>query len=84
MCCSRRDVAVDEIEFGEVIGQDSFGVAHRGVWKGEVALMRIKLPPGTCSSLLPTPKEVLSSKVSSATLLHNAYCSLSQYLAIEN
>ena len=45
--------------FGEVVGQGTFGVVHRGIWKGiDVAIKRIKLPSGTNYSSLTTPKEV--------------------------
>ena len=52
-------VPIKQLHFGEVIGRGSFGKVHKGTWKGlTVALKSITLPPGSDSSLLPTPREV--------------------------
>ena len=43
-----------ELTYGRVIGHGSFGVVHHGMWKGEeVAIKKLRLPPGTDASLLP-------------------------------
>ena len=42
---------MEMLEFGEVIGRGSFADVHKGKWNGEeVALKRIRLPPGSDSS----------------------------------
>ena len=52
-------VAIEELQFGKIIGRGSFGEVHKGTWNGmTVALKRIRLPPGTESSTMPTPQEV--------------------------
>ena len=53
-------VDMKELEFGPVIGRGSFAEVHRGKWKGEeVALKRIRLPPGGDPSVFPKEVQVL-------------------------
>lgn len=52
-------IAIGDLGFGIVIGSGSFGVVHKGVYKGRsVALKRLKVPPGISTSSLEIPKEV--------------------------
>ena len=52
-------IAIEELHFGKIVGRGSFGEVHKGTWNGmTVTLKRIRLPSGTESSTLPTPKEV--------------------------
>ena len=53
-------VDMKQLEFGPVVGRGSFAEVHRGKWKGqEVALKRIRLPPGSDSSVVPKEVSVL-------------------------
>ena len=46
-------VDMEELEFGPVVGCGSFAEVHKGKWKGqEVALKRIRLPPGGDQSII--------------------------------
>ena len=52
-------IAINELQFGKVIGRGAFGVVHKGLWnKQEVALKKIPLPPGIDAMSLPTPNEI--------------------------
>ena len=53
-------VDMKELEFGPVIGRGSFAEVHKGKWKGqEVALKRIRLPPGGDPSIVSKEVSVL-------------------------
>lgn len=53
-------IPIKELGFGKIIGQGSFGVVHKGVYKGsDVALKSMKLPPGTDALSLPTEVSML-------------------------
>ena len=57
--CSVVCIAINELQFGKVIGRGAFGVVHKGLWnKQEVALKKIPLPPGIDAMSLPTPNEI--------------------------
>ena len=59
LCLNTAPIEFSSLKFGDVIGRGSFGVVHKGEYHGsEVALKRIKLPPGVSPSSLPTPKEI--------------------------
>lgn len=48
------------LEFGEVIGRGTFAEVHKGKWNGqEVALKRMRLPPGSDPSIVPKEVSVL-------------------------
>ena len=50
---------MEKLHFGEIIGSGSFGKVYKGTWNGiTVALKCIQLPPGSDTSLLPTPTEI--------------------------
>ena len=53
-------VDMDTLDFEEIIGRGSFAEVHKGRWKEqEVALKRMRLPPGSDPSIVPKEVAVL-------------------------
>ena len=51
---------MDTLQFGEIISWGSFAEVHKGKWnEQEVALKRMRLPPGSDPSIVPNEGAVL-------------------------